>query len=257
MKKALLLIVLVTSSIISFSQEKQKTLDIIYLTNGESFETRIVRVGKKDIYYLHPKTYDTIERSLDELRDYEFNDTFFQTNSLGFLEHKKVVWLDGYNKDEIYRAIKDWFVMNSRGFGDGIYLDDSEHLIILGYVNTPNYFKGDFVSVMSLLDDNPQTNTYTLKYSVNVRVKDDRFKVYITDFSIQSNTSVYEKMLKKSYEKRKTKKGALTVHGKEINSLKKMITEQIAEIRDHCESVREYDTFHNRVVKYALEDDDW
>ena len=130
--------------------------------------------------------------------------------------------------------------------------------ILLGAVNTDHYIKMDFLTVMSALDSDASTNnSYTLRYDVNVRIKDNRFKIYITNFAIQSDLIIYGKALNRTYEKRKSKDGAVTIHGKEIETIKNMIKTQILEIKDHCEYVRKFDTFHNRIVKQALMDDDW
>lgn len=244
--------------IILLSQEPTKTLDIITLKNGEIIETRIIRVNKRKLYYYEPKTFELIDVDRDEVLEYEFNDEYFKTNAFGELEHKEVVSVPGYSKGEIYRAIKDWFFINARGITNPFLIDDEINSIVLGTVYTGDYIKMDFLTVMSAMDNDPNTNnTYTLKYDVNVRVKDNRFKISITNFAIQSDIIVHGKMLNRTYEKRKTKEGASTIHGREIETLKNMIKTQILEIKDHCEYVREFDTFHNRIVKQALLDDDW
>ncbi len=257
MKRLTLFLSLLYFTLSVSSQETLKIRDIIYLKNGETIETRIIRVNNRKIYYYHPKTYKISEISRDKVLKYDFNDDFFQTNKIGNLQHSEVIKMDGFNKDEIYRAIKDWFFVNSRSKSDGIFLDDSEHLILLGLINTSDYIKLDFLTVLSAFDDNPQTNTYTLRYNVNLRIKDNRFKVYITEFAVQSNMTIYDKLLKRTYEKRKTKDGVITIHGREIENLKTMITKQISEIEEHCKLVRLNDTYHNRIVKQALMDDDW
>jgi len=257
MKRLTLLFSFLYFTLIVFSQETLKTRDIICLENGDTIETRIIRVNNRKIYYYHPETFKISEISRDKVQNYYFNDDFFQTNKIGELQHSKVVKMEGFNKDEIYRAIKDWFFVNSRNIGDGIILDDPEHFILLGVINTSDYFKLDFLTVLSFVDDNPQINTYTLRYNVNIRIKDNRFKVYITDFAVQSNMTIYDKLLKRTYEKRKTKGGDITIHGREIMNIKEMITNQISKIKEHCLLVQLNDTYHNRIVKQALMDDDW
>jgi len=147
--------------------------------------------------------------------------------------------------------------MNSRTYLNGIFLDDKENFILAGKLNTSSYLKADFITVMSAMSNESDVQTYSLTYNLYIRVKDDRFKIYITDFGIQSNLNVYEKLLTKTYEKRKTKEGATTIHSDEINDLKTMLKAQIEEIKGHCVLVRENDTYHNRLVKMALLDDDW
>jgi hypothetical protein len=226
------------------------------LENGKTIETRLIRVNKRHIYYHDPKTFEIIDIKRDKVQKYEFNDEFFQTNTIGKLEHKEVVKIEGFNSNEIYRAIKDWFIVNSKRIG-GAYLKDPENYILLGTINTSEYLKMDFATFISLMDEDQQIQTYSLYYDVNVRAKNNRFKIYITNFEISSNNSIYDKALLRSYEKRKTKEGINTVHGTEILNLKKMIANQITEIKEHCELVRKYDTYHNRIVKQALLDDDW
>ena len=258
MKKLLLLItVLFFCTFYAFSQDPIKTLDIIYFENGDIVETRIIRVNRRDIYYYHPKSFEIIEVSRDKVKNYEFNDTFFKTNEIGKLEHREVVKVEGFNKDEIYRAIKDWFFVNSRAYYNGILLEVPEHLIIAGALNTSDYFKADFISMMSIISNESDVQTYTLTYELFIRAKNNRFKIYITNFAIQSNINVYEKLLTKAYEKRKTKLGATTIHYDEIEGLKEMLTAQIGKIKDHCELVRLNDTYHNRIVRLALQDDNW
>ena len=257
MKKTLLVIGFLTILFDVFSQEPAKTRDIIYLVNGETIETRIIRVNKKNIYYYDPKTFGIVDIKRDKVKKYEFNDEFFQTNLIGELDHREVVWVEGYKKDEIYRAIKDWFLVNSRRYGGGVFLEDTAHRILLGTINTSNYLKMDFITVMTILSDKYNVQTYSLYYDVNVRIKDNRFKIYITNFEIKNNNNVYEKPILRSYEKRKTKEGVITVHGTEIINLEKMIATQISEIKEHCKEVRLNDTYHNQIVKQALMDDNW
>ena len=257
MKNLFLITSLFFIPFIVFPQEPTKTLDIIYLNNGQIIETRIIRVNNRKVYYYEPKTFELIEIDRDEVKNYEFNDEYFKTNTIGKLEHIEVVRVDGYNKDEIYRAIEDWFIMNSRTYLNGIFLDDKENFILAGKLNTSSYLKADFITVMSAMSNESDVQTYSLTYNLYIRVKDDRFKIYITDFGIQSNLNVYEKLLTKTYEKRKTKEGATTIHSDEINDLKTMLKAQIEEIKGHCVLVRENDTYHNRLVKMALLDDDW
>lgn len=257
MKKLMLIVSFLYITLHVFSQEPTKTRDVIYLENGNTIETRIIRVSKRNIYYYHPKTFEIVDIKREKVTKYEFNDEFFQTNLIGKLDHREVVCVEDYKKDEIYRAIKDWFVVNSRRYGGGVFLEDTTHRILLGTVNTSNYFKMDFITVVSAMSTDYDVQTYSLYYDVNVRIKDNRFKIYITNFEIKNNNNIYEKPLLRSYEKRKTKEGVITVHGTEIINLKKMIAIQIYEIKEHCELVRKNDTYHNRIVKFALSDDDW
>lgn len=257
MKKQILLLLLFVSSLVLLSQEKEKTLDIIYFKDGKTIETRIVRVTNRKMYYHDPNTMEIVETHLKNIDNYEFNDEFFQTNLMGKLVHKEVVWVDGYKKDEIYRAIKDWFQVNSRKFGSGIFLEDTAHFIIAGNVNTAEYLKLDFITVLTAMDNESDLQAYTLYYDVFVRIKNNRFKIYIMDFEISNNNTVYDKPLLRSFEKRKTKDGIVTVHGNELKKLKDMIKGQIDQIKNHCELVRLNDTYHNQIVKQALQDDDW
>lgn len=257
MKRQIIILILLSTTLLLSSQEIQKTKDIIYLTNGKTIETRIIRVNNRKIYYYDPNTYAIIDISKKNVKKYEFNDDFFQTNRQGKLDHREVVRIEGFYKDEIYRAIKDWFQVNSRRYGSGVFLEDTTHKIIMGNVNTAEYMKLDFITVMTAISDENDLQTYTLYYDVNVRIKDNRFKIYIMDFEISSNNSIYDKPLLRSYEKRKTKVGVNTIHGTELKNLKEMIKRQIAEIKNHCELVRLNDTYHNQIVKQALKDDDW
>lgn len=258
--KKVILISLITLLFINSanSQEQVKTLDYIFLKDGNTIETRIIRANNRKIYYTHPETFQITEVDMDEVKDYEYNDEYFYTNDLGELEHSEVVYLESYRKDEIYRAILDWFIVNSRHTENGIVLEDNEYFIILGRISTPNYLKMDFATVMSLIDDNPNSYvSYSFNYDVNIRVKDNRFKIYINNFRIQNNALVYDKLLTRAYDKRKLKDGTTTIHMREITDIKNMIREQIDNIRNHCEDVRKFDTFHSRVIKAALVDDDW
>lgn len=257
MKNPLIVFFFISITTLLYSQDTKKTLDIIYLTNGDIIKTRIIRVNNRKFYYTDPITYDISEISRKKVSNYEFNDDFFQTNLLGKLDHREVVRVDGYSKEEIYRAIKDWFLINARRFGNGIFLEDTTHRIIMGSVSSAEYLKMDFVTVLTMVSDEDPLQTYSLVYDVNVRIKDNRFKIYTMNFEINGNSVIYEKALFRSYEKRKTKDGINTIHATEIKELKDMISHQINQIKKHCEIVRQNDTYHNRVVKQALEDDDW
>lgn len=257
MKKIILLLIVGTMSLLGWAQKSIKTLDYIFLNDGNTIETRIIRVNNNTLYYTDPKTFQIVEISLDKVRDYEFNDGFFETDQTGEMKHAEVVILDGYTKDEIYRAIKDWFFLNSRKRFDGIIMEDSEYSIILGTISTPNYLKLDFVTVMSFLADDVEIISYFLNYDVHIRVKENRFKIEIENFTIQSDTYTCNKLLPKIYEKRRTKEGIATIHLDEIMTIKKMISDQILSISDHCKLVRLNDTFHNQIVKESLSDDLW
>lgn len=257
MKTLIIIISFFFIPILLLSQEPVKTLDIIKLKNGEIIETRIIRVNNRKIYYYEPKTFELIDVDRDEVINYEFNDEFFKTNDIGKLEHIEVVSIDGFSKDEIFRAIEDWFFVNSKTIYNSIFLKDKEHFILAGKLNTPNYLKADFLTVMTMISNKNDLQTYSMIYRIFVRVKDNRFKIYITNFGIQSNMNEYDKLLTRTYEKRKTKEGATTIHSDEINDLKIMLRAQIDEIKKHCELVRINDTYHNRIVKQALSDDDW
>ena len=83
-------------------------------------------------------------------------------------------------------------------------------------------------------------------------------KVYINNFEIQDNDMIFQNPIVRSYEKRKTKDGLVTtVHGHEIQDLKDLLRAQLNDIKNHCEYVRLYDTYHNNVVKEVLKDDNW
>ena len=253
-----LCIFLVLISTVAFSQKNNKTRDIIYLKNGEIISSRIIRVANRNIYYYNPKTFQITKILLDKVDNYEYNDEFFKTNSLGKMEHKEVVFMLGYNKDEIYRAIKDWFIINSRKYFDGVYLEDPEHFILYGIIHTQGYLKFDLLTFMSAIDDNSEEiRTYYLKYDVRIRIKDNRFKIQITNLEIDNNQDLYVKSLKDIYDKRKTKMGEITESGLEIKKLKDFINTQIGEIEYHCELIKLNDTYHNNVIRLMLADDDW
>ena len=180
MKEILLIISFVMITLNMFSQEPSKSLDVIYLNNGEIIETRIVRVNKRKVYYYDPKTYGIVEVSKEDVKDYEYNDEYFKTGVSGNLGHSEVVKISGFSKGEIFRAINDWFFVNSKGLANPLLIDDDVNFILLGAVNTNEYIKMDFLTAMAVLDDDPSTtNNYSLRYDVYVRVKDNRFKVFI------------------------------------------------------------------------------
>lgn len=240
------------------SQVNSKTLDYIYLKNGDSIITKIARVTNKKIFYFKtPVTFEVKAILKEKVKGYQFNDEFFQTNEQGNLGHNEVVSVEGYRKDEIYRAIKDWIKINSRSFYGGIRLEDEEHFIFLGTINTPDYLKNDMVTLMSAIDDQPGIQTYSLKYDITIRIKDNRFKIYISYLRIEDKVFNSDKFLRRLYETRCEKDGQQTIQEKEIMRLKSSITKQIQDIRHHCESIREEDEFHRKVVSYILMDNDW
>lgn len=240
------------------SQINTKKLDYIFLKNGDTIATRIARVTNKKVFYFKtPYTFEIKNISKDEIKTYEFNDDFFQTNSIGNLAHTEIVNVDGYRKDEIYRAIKDWIIVNSKSHYGNIRLQDQEHFILLGTINTPEYFKNDFITAMSVLNDQSVVQTYSLQYDLIIRIKDNKFKIYISGFSIDGKITDADKLLKSIYKKRYARDGGQTINAEEIMRLKKMITQQIQNITNHCKLIRKEDEFHKQVVKYSLMDDDW
>lgn len=243
---------------VALSQEENKPRDIIYLKNEDVISTQIVRVGANKIHYYDPETFEIVNIRLKDVEDYEFNNYYFYTNAEGRMEHSRVVNLSGYNSDEIYRAITEWFTINSLFFFNGIYFEDYENNIIIGHISTDEYFKLDFWSFMSLIDDKEnELWTYSISYYIKVRIKDERLKIYISDFDISNNETFEIKTLKDIYGKRKTVLGEKTESGSEISNLIESLNIQIAEIRDHCEIVRNRDIYYEKIVSEMLVDDDW
>jgi hypothetical protein len=106
MKNSLLtLIIVLSSSVFTWVQAQQKTLDCIFLNNGNTIPTRIIRVNNNAIFYTDTVSFQITEISRDLVRDYEFNDGFFITNQYGEMEHSEVIVVEGFSKNEIYRAI--------------------------------------------------------------------------------------------------------------------------------------------------------
>ena len=243
---------------VALSQEENKPRDIIYLKNEDVISTQIVRVGASKIHYYDPETLEIVNVRLKNVKDYEFNNYYFYTNAEGRMEHCRIVNLSGYNLDEIYRAVTEWFTINSSIYFNGIHFEDYENNIIIGHLNTDKYFKLDFWSFMSLIDDKEyEFRTYSISFYIKVRIKDERLKIYLSDFDISNNETSEIKTLKDIYGKRKTVLGIKTESGSEISNLIKGLNIQIAEIGDRCEIIRNRDIYYEWIVSEMLVDDDW
>lgn len=88
------------------------------------------------------------------------------------LNFEKVIQADSVDKQSIFIALKEWFGMNFVSAKSVIEVEDKEAGLIIGNSITP-YSKGGLS--YSAYDGN-------LKYTLKIQIKDNRFKVSVTNF---------------------------------------------------------------------------
>lgn len=241
-----------------FSQIDKDKGDAMFLKNGDTINSQIVRVATNNIFYIDP-VFDNITKiDKEKVLDWEFNNSTFYTNLDGKLEHSQVVELKGYSIDEIYRTIKDWFTINSSTYFDGYFFEDPANKIIIGQLSTDEYFKNDFISILSTLDGNRFTNReYRTSFTIKVRIKEERLKIYITDFFITNNQTEEKETLKYIYGRRRSRTGEVTESGEEVYRIVESLSKLINVISDHCKFVRIRDEYFDSEVNKLLLDDVW
>ena len=88
------------------------------------------------------------------------------------LSFNKVIQVDSTKKDIIYTGIKQWLSMNFVSSKKVIDLDDKDAgLIIVNALTDYNYGKLSYLAY----------NGY-LKYTIKIQIKDNRYKVEVTNF---------------------------------------------------------------------------
>jgi len=95
------------------------------------------------------------------------------------LSFNKVIQVDSTKKDIIYTGIKQWLSMNFVSSKKVIDLDDKDAgLIIVNALTDYNYGKLSYLAY----------NGY-LKYTIKIQIKDNRYKVDVTNFTHEVNDS--------------------------------------------------------------------
>ena len=202
--------------------------------------------------------YEIKKLSLDGVKTYEFNDMFFQTNVNGILEHEEVIELDGFSQIQIYRALKDWFFVNSKKLIAGAYFEDNKNLILYGSVSTKVYWNLNIQSDINVTDEDPVIRVYNLSYDLIVRAKDNRFKIIMNNFAVYNNLSDnISRTLKNLYEKRYLTDNTKTLAYTESLNMPGFVKGQISSVKDQCLYIKDKDTFKESVIKYMLTNDDW
>ncbi len=243
---------------LSLNTQANAQNDIVTLVDGTKMECRIVRVGSKTLYYHGTRDTKINKVKMDEVTDYEFNGVILGTGPTGRLEHTKVVEVAGFSKDEIYRALEDWYIVNSRRLYDGVYIADYKHSAIRGTFSTNGILPLQLDVILAAFSASGQgdENTY-FNYDVMVRAKDGRFKVIFTNFRVENEAMKMSKTLKEVYGKKRHKNGDVTMVGLEIAKMQDYIKAQIKAVSGHCEYVRQYDTLRGAFIRYITIDDDW
>lgn len=98
--------------------------------------------------------------------------TFFSINLAAqeTITFEKIIKADSVDKEEIFVLINDWFATNYNSANDVIQMTDKKAGIIIGKGAT-DYFYG-----------NNSSYNGTLKYTIKVYVKDNRFKVNLLSY---------------------------------------------------------------------------
>jgi len=231
--------------------------DTLYFIDGSKKAGSIGRVGINNFRFLElgDNKYQKIKR--EQIKDYTFSDDLFQMNDDKRMEVVKVYSLEGFRKDEIFRAMQDWIKVNQKLiFFNGIQLSNEEYAIVIGSLSTQEYFRLDLETVSKALDG--IANTYRIHYTIRMRAKEGRLKVYIYDINIVNNIDpLFQKPFIELYRRRVNKDGLASLNLKEIKTIKALLKTQLLSIQDHAEYVRLNDTIEANLIKIMLADDEW
>lgn len=267
MRNLIFILVFFSLTIQSYSAHQ----DTLFLKTGETINCTIGKLGRKNTYYLEPNSLGIQKIKTDEIEDFIFGDNFFTMNKDKRFEYESVYYFEGFSKDEIYRAVLDWVMLNQKYFlSDGIYYSNDEFKIVLGTLYTRDFFHMDLYSIMDAIgavsstlstepvsDEDININTYSVNYEITMRAKDGRMKLYISNLTLVGSENPDPWPFIDLYNKRLNREGQTTVNYETIKKIKEILKEQIASIESHVKYVRLYGTWEDNLIKNMLLDDNW
>jgi len=103
--------------------------------------------------------------------------TSLNINAQENLKFEKVIQTDSISKSQLFVTINDWFASTYNSANDVIQMSDKEAGIIIGKGSIP-YSKKGFAY---------QCYSGYIKYTIKVYIKDNRFKVVLTNFNHSVN----------------------------------------------------------------------
>ena len=99
---------------------------------------------------------------------------------------------------------------------------------------------------------------YNISYDLNVRAKDNKFKIIMNNFALYNTSAELKyRTLKNVFEKRYSPDKTKTIAYLESLNMTKFVKKQISSIENHCIYISDKDTFKESLIKYILANDDW
>ena len=100
-----------------------------------------------------------------------YSNVIFAQEKITFSE---VIKVDSIKTESIFVAIKEWLSMEFKKGNNAVELQDKEAgLIVINAVSDYKYSEGGLSYTWA---------TGTVEYKINIQIRDDRFKVMITNF---------------------------------------------------------------------------
>jgi len=152
----------------------------IEIKEGEQKPVNYISEGKDEIYFIMPEdplqqTRDVPKKALKGFGTPELSDVVFLRNSSGEIEYSGVVEVPGLSKKEIFQMARIWFAEYYMSSDEVLELADLEAGILIGtgwkeMINY-NFWLGG--------------NTVHFYSTVKIRIKEGRYKFWISEFRYQ------------------------------------------------------------------------
>ncbi|MDR3287458.1 MAG: DUF4468 domain-containing protein [Prevotellaceae bacterium] len=159
------------------------------------------------------------------------------------ISYSKVIQTDSVGKDALFASINEWFASTYNSAKDVLQMTDKDAGIIVGNGNTKYSYGGMIYSCYE----------GWLKYSIKVNVKDNRYKVEITNISHsnkQGNAKNCELGLVSTADEYATKGASKSYHNKVWNDIKQKMEAYAEKVFVSMEN-------HTKDVKNINSDNDW